>query len=133
VQCEIDAARGKFKVAEDGISHVVELLNAQGDKTNAALVSAYRQRAVIELQLDQPAKARQDADKAVELAQNLGQGNSYSAFTGQANLILGNVLHAQGDNAAARAALTTAVQHLSKTEGPDHPDTRQAQKSLTEL
>jgi serine/threonine protein kinase/tetratricopeptide (TPR) repeat protein len=133
VQSEIDSARGKLKVAEDGISHVVDLLNAQGDKTNSALVSAYRQRAAIELQLDQPAMARQDADKAVELARNLGEGNAYSAFTGQANLILGNVLHVQGDNAAARAALTTAVQHLSKTEGPDHPDTRQAQKSLTEL
>ncbi len=133
VQSEIDAARGKLKVAEDGISHVVDLLNAQGDKTNSALVSAYRQRAQINLQLGQAAMARQDADKAVELARSLGEGNAYSAFTGQANLILGNVLHVQGDNAAARVALTTAVQHLSKTEGPDHPDTRQAQRILTAL
>jgi tetratricopeptide (TPR) repeat protein len=133
VQSELDAARGKLKVAEAGISHVVDLLNAQGDKTNNVLVSAYRQRAEIDLQLGQAAMARQDADKAVELARSLGAGNAYSAYTGQANLILGNVLHAQGDDAAARLALTTAVQHLSRTEGPDHPDTRQARRILTEL
>jgi tetratricopeptide (TPR) repeat protein len=133
VQSQLDAARGKLKVAEDGISHVVDLLNAQGDKTNSALIAAYRQRAEIKLNLGESAMARQDADKAVELARNLGEGNSYSAYTGQANLILGTVLHAQGDNAAARVALTTAIQHLGKTEGPDHPDTRQAQKRLTEL
>jgi serine/threonine protein kinase len=133
VQTELDAARGKLKVAQDGIAHVVELLNAQGDKTNSALVTAYRQRAEIELKLDDPAKAKEDALKAVELARKIGEGNSYSAFTGQANLILGTVLHAQGDNAAARTALTTAVQHLDKTEGADHPDTRRAQKILTEV
>jgi eukaryotic-like serine/threonine-protein kinase len=133
VQSKIDAARGNLKVAKDLISHVADLLNAQGDKTNSALVSAYRQRAEIDLQLGEAAMARQDADKAVELARSLGEGNAYSAFTGQANLILGNVLHVQGDNAAARVALTTAIQHLSKTEGPDHPDTLQAQKILTEL
>lgn len=133
VQSELDAARGKLKVAEDGNSRVVDLLNAQGDKTNAALVTAYRQRAEIELQMSQPAKARQDADRTIELARGLGEGNAYSAFTGQANLILGHVLHVQGDNAAARIALMNAVQHLGKTEGPDHPDTRQAQRLLTEL
>ena len=133
VQTELDSARGRLKVAQDGIAHVVELLNAQGDKTNSALVSAYRQRAEIELKLGNPSKAKENADKAVEIARNLGEGNSYSAFTGQANLILGDVLHAQGDNAAARVALTTAVQHLDKTEGADHPDTRRAQKILAEL
>ena len=133
VQTEIDTARGKLNVAQDGISHVVDLLNAQGDKTNSALVSAYRQRAEIELQLGQPVRARQDADKVVELARYLGEGSVYSAFTGQANLILGSVLHAQGDNNGARAALTTAIQHLGKTSGPDHPDTLQAQKILAEL
>ena len=133
VQSEIDAARGKLKVAADGISHIVDLLNSQGDKSNSALIRAYRQRAEIELRLGQAALARQDADKALELARSLGKANSYSAYTGQANLILGNVLHAQGDNAAARVALTTAVEQLVKTEGPDHPDTRQAQRILTEL
>jgi tetratricopeptide (TPR) repeat protein len=133
VQTELDAARGKLQVAEDGISRVVELLNAQGDKTNAALVTAYRQRSEIELKLGSAMKAKADADKAVEIARNLGEGNSYSAFTGQANLTLGNVLHAQGDDAAARAALTTAVQHLGKTQGADHPDTRRAQRILAEL
>jgi hypothetical protein len=43
------------------------------------------------------------------------------------------VLHVQGDDTAARAALTTAVQHLGKTQGPDHPDTLRAQKILAEL
>jgi len=133
VQSKIDAVRGKLKVAEDGIAHVVDLLNAQGDKTNSVLVSAYRQRAEIDLQLGQAGMARHDADKAVELARSLGDGNAYSAFTGQANLILGHVLHVQGDDAAARIALTMAIQHLSKTEGLDHPDTRQAQRILTEL
>jgi eukaryotic-like serine/threonine-protein kinase len=133
VQSEVDAARGKLQVAVDGISHVVDLLNAQGDKTNTALVAAYRRRAEIELQMGQTATARQDADKAVELARSLGKGISYSAFTGQANLILGNVLHTQGDDIAARAALTTAVQHLGKTAGPNHPDTLRAQKILAEL
>jgi eukaryotic-like serine/threonine-protein kinase len=133
VQSEIDQAHGKLKVAERGVSQIVDLLNAQGDKKNSILIPVYRQRAEIELQLAQPALAKQDADKAVDLARTLGEGNAYSAFTGQANLILGTVLHAQGDDVAARAALNIAVQHLGKTQGPDHPDTRQAQKILAEL
>jgi tetratricopeptide (TPR) repeat protein len=133
VQTRIDAARGKLTGAHQALSHVVDLLTAGGAQTNSSLVSAYRQRAEIEQRMGQPAQAKDDATKAVEVAKSLQGGTKYSGYTGQASLTLGSVLQAQGDTQAAAAALRSALEHLSNTEGSGHPDTQQAQKLLAHL
>jgi hypothetical protein len=55
---------------DQALSHVVDLLTAGGAQTNSSLVSAYRQRAEIEQRMGQPAQAKDDATKAVDVAKS---------------------------------------------------------------
>jgi hypothetical protein len=46
-----------------------------------------------------------------------------------ASLLVNRALQAQGNNDEARAAFRSAAEHLEKTLGPDHPDSRAAHAS----
>jgi len=131
-QARVDMAQGRIDAARSTFNRVIELLEARGAST-PALASAYRLRAEIDAQKGNRDTARADAEKALQLAEGLQGGKPYSDDTGLAYLSLGRVLQAAGEREGARAALQSAATHLSNSVGEEHPDTRAAQRLLTQL
>ena len=78
-------------------------------------------RSGVELDAQQPERARADAERAVSLllAQN-GPG-TFSIHTGRAYLALGRALQAQGKSDEARAAFRSAAEQLEHAGGANHP------------
>jgi predicted negative regulator of RcsB-dependent stress response len=56
-----------------------------------------------------------------------------SAYVGEARVIEGRALLAQGDTAGAREALTRAVSGLKTGAGAEHPRTREAERLLAAI
>jgi hypothetical protein len=122
----IEAAQGRVHEALASVTHLIDGLLAHNQRLNPAAVSAYRERAELEVQ-DRGHDAEVDAREAVKIAEALQGGNRFSGDTGGAYLTLGSVLAKSGDARGARAALETAVDHLSHALGPEHPATKRAQ------
>ena len=85
-------------------------------------------RATVELAAARPAPGEADATRALALFQAAAQPGALSSYIGTAYLKLGNALQAQGKSDRARAAFRSAAEHLEKTLGSDHPDTRTARQ-----
>jgi len=85
-------------------------------------------RATIELKAGQPAAAVNDATRALNLSQVTAGPGTSSCLIGRAYLTLGRALQAQNKHQEANDAFHSALEHLEKTLGPDHPDTRTAQQ-----
>jgi serine/threonine protein kinase/tetratricopeptide (TPR) repeat protein len=85
-------------------------------------------RSTIELEAAQPLQAEVDAARALAQFQSAAQPGALSSYIGSAHLKLGKALQAQGKTVEARVAFRTAAEHLEKTLGPDHPDTRTARQ-----
>jgi eukaryotic-like serine/threonine-protein kinase len=125
-QSQIESAQGRVHEALASVTHLIDGLLAHNQRLNPAAVSAYRERAELEVQ-DRGHDAEVDAREAVKIAEALQGGNRFSGDTGGAYLTLGSVLAKAGDARGARAALETAVDHLSHALGPEHPATKRAQ------
>ena len=110
---------------------VLQRLEKDDDRT-AAMVNALRIRAEARWQRGDVAAAIADAQRSVAIARDAQSGKSHSYITGLASLLLGRIEQDAGHVAAARAALKSAVEHLSATLGDDHPETRNARLALGE-
>jgi eukaryotic-like serine/threonine-protein kinase len=103
-------------------------------RPRSSRASSLVQRSRIALQLDRVEQAKIDALRALDLEQQAagagsGSGSgSASSGVGRAHLALGQALHAQGLYTEAREAFSAAVDRLTPTLGPDHPDTRLARQ-----
>jgi len=69
-----------------------------------------------------------DATRAITLFSTKVRLGTYSSVLGNAYLALGRALSAQGKGKDARLAFRSAGENLQNTIGPDHPDTRIAQR-----
>jgi len=96
------------------------------------LPALHLRRSSIELQLGRVDDAAADAAQALGLFQKLAEPGTYSCNVGRAYLTLGRALQALGKRDEARASFRSAAEHLDKTLGSDHPDTRTA-RQLAEL
>jgi serine/threonine-protein kinase len=85
-------------------------------------------RAEIELQFDHRDEAAEDAAQALSMLQEDAPPGTSSSYLGNAHLVLGRALQAQGKSEEARAAFRSAAENLQSTVGPDHPDTRSARQ-----
>jgi eukaryotic-like serine/threonine-protein kinase len=85
-------------------------------------------RAAIEVAVGQPEKAISDAQRAIDLLQRLLGADALSAYIGRAYFQLGRALDAEGKKDEARAAFRTAAEHLEKTLGTDHAESRAARQ-----
>ena len=83
-------------------------------------------RSDVELQLGHPDQAEADAVRAIDLLQASSRMGTFSSTLGRAYLNLGRALQSQGKLSEAHPAFQSAAEHLQKTLGPDHPDTRRA-------
>src|SRR5262249_52752494 len=85
-------------------------------------------RGIIELDARQAQPAETDADRARRLLELAAEPGTSSSTLGQAYLILGRALEAQGRNGEAHAAFQSGTENLQKSVGPDHPDTKIASR-----
>jgi serine/threonine-protein kinase len=125
----IARARGEHGAALDMLNEVMALTEAQikAGRGNSSLIPIFLiERSELELELKHPSRAVADAREAVKLIQGELPPDLFSSDVGQANLALGRALAAEGKDGEARAAMELAAEHLGRTLGPDHPDTRSA-------
>jgi tetratricopeptide (TPR) repeat protein len=87
-----------------------------------------RHRASIETTTKQFALAESDARQALQLLLQQAHPEDVSQSIGHAYLTLARCLTAQGRGAEGRAMAQHAADHLEKSVGADHPDTRSARE-----
>jgi eukaryotic-like serine/threonine-protein kinase len=105
-----------------------EEASRQGKKCVQYLPKMFRLRASIETGLKQFAQAETDARQALALLQQQDQPGEFSQSTGLTYLTLARCLTAQGKDAEGRAMAQLAADHLERSIGLDHPDTRMARE-----
>lgn len=126
-QALLAAARGDIQTAIAASDRSLAITEASGQRS-AYLSRFLLDRANIELQMHRPDEARTHAAQVLALRQAAAGPGAISSDIGNANLTLGRALLGQGKLAEARAALSSAIEHLTPTVGADHPDTRLAAK-----
>ena len=95
-------------------------------RANPSVVMTRLYLADVALRAKQPDEAATLAQQALDEAQALPGGIRYSNRTGLSYLSLAEARRAAGKTDEARQALTSALEHLQETLGPDHPATRRA-------
>ncbi len=127
----IARARGDREAALDLVNEALAFTEAQvkaGRGNSSHIPILLVERSELELELKHPSRSVADARRALELIQGELPPDLFSSDIGQANLALGRALAAEGKDGEARAAMALAAEHLERTLGPDHPDTRSARK-----
>jgi serine/threonine-protein kinase len=117
--------RGQLAEARRSLGEALAALQGYG-KANASAVMVRLYLADVALASRAPDQAAMLAQRAIEDAQSLQGGIRYSNRTGIGYLRLAEARFAQGETTAARQALSSALEHLQATLGPDHPVTRRA-------
>jgi serine/threonine-protein kinase len=84
-----------------------------------------------ELATGQPEEAEAAARRALALAESFVDKGSPSYLVGLSLAALGEIELASGKTEAGRSTLRTAVGHLEKTLGPEHPATREARRVVS--
>lgn len=109
--------RGWLDLEEHQYDNAAEHLTKAigGQKTGPFVAEAFMARAAGLLMQQNREGARLDAERALAIAQALRGDKPYSYQVGEASLMLGRVLSAQGDRPGAHNALRAAVDHLSHT------------------
>ena len=134
----IASERGLLAAAHgDGERAMVEMnkavASAADDKRRPDMLPRIlERRAEIELALGRVADARADAERSIGMNIVIAAPDAQSAYLGLAYLVKGRALLASGSTVEAARAFTSAVEHLRPTLGPDHAQTRLAERLLTQ-
>ena len=107
---------------------ITEALIRAGKDGQSYLPTFLTRRASIEFQLGQLGPATADDKRAIALLQKDAPPGAFSLYIGNAELLLGRALQAQGKQDEARAAFRSATENFQHALGPDHSDTLTAQK-----
>jgi len=106
---------------------------AEGDNRRPdVLPRILTRRAEIELTLGRTAAALADAERSIRVNVDVTTPNGHSSILGLAYLAEGRALLASGASPDAAKALSSAVEHLHPTLGPEHAQTRLAERLLTQ-
>ena len=116
-----------LKLANQSVSIGEAGLKANGGGA-FAFPSLLLRRSSIEVAAGSPDEALADANRALGLLQAKVQAGTCTNKLGYAFLACARALDAQGKHDDARAAARSALEHLEKSVGPDHPDTRSARQ-----
>jgi tetratricopeptide (TPR) repeat protein len=126
-------ARGELPVALDLANRAMQIVRnsvqAGGQGADVMALLTLRRSGIV-LDMHMFGEAASDAQLAVDLLQTDVPPGAWSATLGRAYLALGRALAAQADRDAARAALQSAVEHLEKTTGREHPQVVDARALL---
>jgi eukaryotic-like serine/threonine-protein kinase len=131
VQARLDLEEDRAADAHRALTGLIDAVRSRGT-AEGFMAMALRLRAEAALALGRPADARADADMALAIAQRRQGGKPFSGDTGMALLALGLAQRAAGQAVEARPILEQAVEHLSQTAGPHHPDAERARRLLAE-
>jgi len=127
-RAKLDLDERHYPAARDTLSQVLKS-PAVGA---TSLSTAHRLRAIAELGAGDLDQALEDAKTAVGMSERQRGDKPYSAWLGQAKLVLGQVLQAKGLNPDAQAAYSDAVAQLTMSVGTDHPALQQARALLAQ-
>jgi tetratricopeptide (TPR) repeat protein len=106
---------------------------AEGDKARPdVLPRILIRRAEVELALGQPAAAQADAERSIRVSVDVVAPGAHSSNLGLAYLAEGRALLAAGPSPDAAQALSSAIEHLRPTLGPENAQTRLAERLLTQ-
>ncbi len=133
-QAMIASEKGDVPAALQLVNQAVGIVEAamkSGGEGAFYLPSLLTRRSAIELESGLPDQAAADANRAIHL-QSAAQPGTFSSKLGYAYLALGRAQRSQGKRNEARAAFSSAADHLQNTLGSDHPETRKA-RQLAEL
>jgi eukaryotic-like serine/threonine-protein kinase len=122
-------ARGDAKAAAVRADRAVEMAAASGQQLEFVPRLLLR-RAQMELAMGRPQRAGEDARRALELWRQAFGPGAVSAWMGQAHLVLGQALQAEGRRHDALAAAAEAVRHLEPCMGERHAQTQAARQIL---
>jgi tetratricopeptide (TPR) repeat protein len=133
--------RSLISLGDGDLEKAVQLANEAVAMDEAAIKSGGQgagflpvflfRRSAAELELRELGKARADAERALSLLQDYTEPVAFSMNVGRAYWALGRALQAQAKPDEARAAFRSAAEHLEKTLGPDHPESRAARQLAT--
>jgi eukaryotic-like serine/threonine-protein kinase len=98
-----------------------------GRKRNGSTVSALMGRAEVALLDNQLELGLADAQDALQMSTLLQGGTMYSANSGRAFIVEGELRARTGNNTAAQAAFAAAVEHLTHTVDASHPALKRAE------
>jgi tetratricopeptide (TPR) repeat protein len=122
-------ARGALPAAKTDADRSVTLAENGSEKV-VFLPLALQRRSQLELQMHRWEEARSDASRALRLyGDAIGPGTPSNRI-GRCDLFLGRALLELKRPVEARAALAEALENLEKSQGADHPETRDARKLL---
>jgi eukaryotic-like serine/threonine-protein kinase len=116
-----------LRLANESVSILENSVKSRGQGGDFLPILLIR-RSAIEREAALPVQAEEDAARALSQLQAAAQPGAFSSNVGLAYLSLAKALQAQGKGAEAHAAFQSAAEHLEKTLGPDHPDSRSARQ-----
>jgi eukaryotic-like serine/threonine-protein kinase len=131
-QVALKIARGRIALANNQFAAARLSLDGALAEGNTVFfqMSALVPRAELNLNEGRLAEADADARRALALAQSAQADAPHSNRTGLSWLVLGRVLAKKGDSVGSRQALLAAIEHLSDTVDPDHPQLLRARHAL---
>jgi hypothetical protein len=115
IQGRLDIIAGRYGAAR------IQLGRAVADGHPAVVHSAILAIAEMQLRTGDAKGAEESARRTLARSIALQGGLPYSSGTGHSYLKLARALHQLGDEEQARAALSSAVEHLSHTVDEEHP------------
>jgi serine/threonine-protein kinase len=123
---DLVAASHFAKEAMDGLQAAIKN-GKQGAQFMPALLG---RQSRLEVRLGHADQAAADAGEQLSMIQKSAEPGQYTSNLGYAFLNLGTALKAEGKTDEAQAAFKKAAEHLEKSLGKNHPDTRSALESV---
>jgi tetratricopeptide (TPR) repeat protein len=131
IKALLEMAEGNLPQALAQANQSVSIAEASSKargQVNDFLSIALARRAQVEMEAAEPIQAAADVNRALSQMQSFAQPGTYSNYIGDAYLVLGRSLRAQGKNEEARTAFLSAANHLEYAVGPDNPRTVSARQ-----
>jgi tetratricopeptide (TPR) repeat protein len=122
-------ARGETDAALTTMNKAVAIAEKRGTD-RMALATFLLRRAELGFELGRFDAAIADARRAAGLFVEVSGRAAPSSYVGRCNLVEGRALTASGRLEEARVALSSALEQLRPTLGPDHPQTRLTERLL---
>jgi tetratricopeptide (TPR) repeat protein len=130
-RAELARAHGDLETALQLVDRAVNIVAARPDR--AVLPRMLVRRAMVALDAGRAEVARADAERALQIFQEVSGPGGRSSLIGRSALALGRALMALGRRDDARQALTTANESFVQVLGTNHPDTKTAQQLLSKV
>ena len=125
----LSLARGNFTDALTESDRAIAMCETIPEGRDRLAIFLVR-RATVHMKLQQAEAAEADARRALVLQQEATGPGVLSCWLGRGHFVLGRALQTQGKVGEARAAYTSALQHLEPSLGKENPETQEAARAV---